>query len=210
MTFFDKLVSIAIKPWSVALFPLGLFLLVLYGDKPISIYFSDLHIQHLVYWISKLGLGLFYLVGFLVAALFCRYIYKNKLWEARFWFLWLSTTLTSSVCVVLKILAGRARPDLWFWWKIYGFYGFKLKSLYWSFPSGHTSTIMGVAFGLAILFPRYEIVYMLLGLLVAVTRIILLQHFLSDILAATWLALLEVALLRWFLVKYKLSTRLHE
>lgn len=209
MSLFDKFFIQASKSWVTLLYSLGIFLLILYVDRPLTTYFFDLHLKSAepaIYWavycFTQLGLGILYLIGFLLAALFFRYHHKNRLWEIRFWFLWASALLSSCVCVILKVLFGRARPDLWFGTGLYGFYGFKLNSLFWSFPSGHTSTVMGIVFGIAVLFPRYERIAMLFGILIAISRVVLFQHYLSDVAAAAWLALIEIAMLRWAVLKW--------
>lgn len=204
MNRFDQLVSLALKPWAIILMPVLLFLLCLYIDVPVATYFITKYLNQrapLLYWFTKLGLGILYLLGFLLAALWFRFVSKNKLWEERCWFLWLAVVFPSVLCLILKVLAGRARPDLWFGWQVFGFYGVKFNAFYWSFPSGHTATMMGLVFGLALVFPKYDIFWMVFGLLVAISRVLLVQHYLSDIVGAAWLALLEVALLRWYVHK---------
>jgi len=95
----------------------------------------------------------------------------------------------------LKVIFGRARPDMLFNDQLYGFYGLQTHAQFWSFPSGHTTTVMGFVFGLCALFPRHCVAFILTGLIVVSTRILLTHHFLSDVLIASYLALLEVGLL---------------
>ena len=97
---------------------------------------------------------------------------------------------------------GRARPILLFQKQFYGFYGFHFDHNFWSFPSGHATTIMGLSFGLSILFPRYVKYFMLLGILVMTTRVILTQHFLSDVLIAAYLCLIEVGIIYYLISRY--------
>lgn len=204
MSPFNRLFSIMIKPWVIVLFAIFLIVSYNYIDKPLAIYFDSFDLKNtmpFLSWITQLGLGAIYLFGFVAGALFFRYVRKNRVWEARFWFLWLCVVTTSTVCIVLKILLGRARPDMWFGKQDYGFYGLQTNSAYWSFPSGHTSTIMGAAFGLCILFPRYTWGFITAGLLVALSRVLLTQHYLTDVACATALALIETGFLLWFLKK---------
>jgi len=85
----------------------------------------------------------------------------------------------------------------------FGFYGFKTSYDYWSFPSGHTTTIMSLAFGLSVLFPRYWVILVSSAVVVALSRVLLIQHYLSDVIVATYLALIEVTILVCFLRKKK-------
>lgn len=90
---------------------------------------------------------------------------------------------------------------MWLNEQIYGFQGPSFNSQFWSFPSGHTSTIMGLVIGLAILFPRRGYFLIGCGLLLVSTRILLLHHYLSDVLMAGYLVVLELGLLTIWLEK---------
>ena len=205
MTPFERLLAIMIKPW-VVVSCIGLIILsILYADQPIAYYFHSLH-QHgytiFLVWLTTLGMNQLYIVPLFILGVIFRYVYHNTLWATRTWFLWSCVLVPNIVCVVLKIGLGRARPDLWFSDQQYGFYGIHTQSSYWSFPSGHTTTVMGFVFGLSVLFPRYTMLYLIFGLMVVVSRVMLTQHYLSDVMVASYLALLEVGLLHyWFQCK---------
>lgn len=190
------------KPSSILAIVLIIMLCYFYVDKNLTTVFYSLKIENnfpLLAWFTHLGHWLIYLILFLGAGFIFRYIIKNPIWEARAWFLWLVVAISSGICIFLKIVLGRARPNLWWRANEYGFYGFHTDINYWSFPSGHTTIIMGLAFSLSVLFPRYFYPLVITGLLVAVSRIILLQHFLSDVLTASYLVLLEIGFLLTFL-----------
>jgi membrane-associated phospholipid phosphatase len=174
---------------------------MLYVDQPLAEWLYSLHLGQEWPWLWSLtGLGetKIYLLGLLALALVARFVFKHKRWEQRFWFLWLCVAIPELVCVVIKIIAGRARPELWFTQQLYGFYGPHLERLFWSFPSGHTTTIMGFALGLCALFPRYIGLYLLLACAVVTSRVLLLEHYLSDVLMATWLCYVEIMLINRF------------
>lgn len=197
---FNRLLSIMMKPWVIILFVIFLIVSYNYIDKPLAIYLNKLDLKNVIPildWITRLGLGAIYLLGFFVVALYFRFVHKNPVWETRFWFLWFCVVTSSLFCIVLKTLLGRARPDMWFEKHDYGFFGLQTNSAYWSFPSGHTSTVMGAAFGLCILFPRHTKLFISGGLTIALSRVLLTQHYLSDVVSATGLALLEIGLLFW-------------
>lgn len=198
MLTFDRLFAAMTRPWVVIAY-FGLTLLSFcYFDKAIAVYFYQLQPSFylkIVHWITWLGFSVLYFSIFLITALFLRYIRMNQKGEERAWFLLLSVVIPGGLCHIFKIIFGRARPGLWVHDHLYGFYWFKTQNLFWSFPSGHTSVIMGVAFGLSIVFPRYLAAFILAGLLVASSRIVLHFHFLSDVLASSYLALLEIGLL---------------
>lgn len=197
----QRLFTIMTKPW-VAMTYLGLVLLsFLYVDKPLALLIQPHSLSANYPWLGFLtvvGEGKFYLVTLLLIALVFRYLVHHRLWELRIWFLWLCVLIPNLICLVLKVFLGRARPELWFSDQVYGFYGFHRDSSYWSFPSGHTTTIMGFVCGLSFLFPRHAWLYLAIGCAVVASRILLLQHYLSDVMIAADLALLEVGVL-WFI-----------
>ncbi len=198
---FDQWLKIMTKPWVILLMLLGGAFLYTYVDQPVAYYCRAIDFKsnfHIVTWITRLGLGGFYLVPFLLLALFFRYIRLNKTLEWRMWFLWCCALIPSLICLVLKMLLGRSRPELLFLGQLYGFYGWGTDAQFWSFPSGHTTTIMGFVFGLCVLFPKYSYAFLISGLLVATSRILLTEHYVSDVVVASYLALLEVGVLCWW------------
>ncbi len=205
MSPFEELFKFARRPLVVMGYLGFVILSFIYFDKPIAIYFYSFDVKtHLpfVYWLTHIGISTVYIVLFFLLALFFRYIRQDKIWELRYWFLWLCLCLPNVVCLFFKMLLGRARPVLFFNEQLYGFYGLNLKSsLFWSFPSGHTTTIMGLAFGLCALFPRYCYVFSIVGVLAVSTRVLLADHYLSDVVMTSYLTLLEVGLIRLFLYR---------
>lgn len=105
---------------------------------------------------------------------------------------------SSSIVLVTKITLGRARPMLWFEQHLYGFYGPSLNSDYWSFPSGHAITVMSILWSLTLLYSKYTVIWLVLGFLVVSTRVFLLQHYISDVLTSTYLALIVAIMVRHY------------
>lgn len=198
MNVFERILGTIIKPWFFASFLLLIMGFIGWIDLPVAEKLYTLQLQQSMPWLKVLtnfGLGVVYFTSLAVLALGFRYILHNTLWERRIWFLWLSVMIPSMVCLALKAVLGRARPDLWFGHHLYGFYGFHTSAQYWSFPSGHTSTIMGFAFGCSILWSRFSGLFILMGIFVAASRVLLTQHYISDVLFASYLALVSIGLL---------------
>lgn len=109
---------------------------------------------------------------------------RNKLW-----FTFIMLIATGISCDILKIIFGRARPEMWFDHHLYGFYWFITKSnaTFWSFPSGHSTTIATLATCLALFIPKTRVVCVLLAISVAAGRIFAQDHYLSDVMAGLWL-----------------------
>lgn len=199
---FDHLLKIMLRPWVVICYLSFVVVSFLYFDQPIAWFFYEEGLRAklpVLYWLTQLGTGEFYIAALFLLALFYRYVRPNKTSEIRSWFLWLCVVVPYLVCCVLKISLGRARPELLFSHQLYGFYGLHFQPKYWSFPSGHTTTLMGLVFGLIILFPRYCYAFFITGVLLISTRILLTNHYLSDVLTSGYLTFLEVALVLFVL-----------
>lgn len=174
----------------------------LYWDKPLADYFHHLDLKgnaSILNLITNIGLGALYFVSLPLLALYFRYRRQNRVWEARAWFLLLCLLISNMVCAVIKVSVGRARPELLFTENLYGFFGPHTQSCYWSFPSGHTTTVMSLTLGLGVLFPRYFYAFLTSGILLASLRIVLTHHYLSDVLTASYLVLLELGFLMYWL-----------
>lgn len=198
MTLFERIFSWMTKPSVVMVYFLCVVLSYYYLDRSLVIYISSQHMnEHYLFLngLTLLGENKFFLTGLMLIALFFRWVKKNRVFEERAWFLWLCVVVCNLICLLLKISIGRARPELLLQENIYGFFGFQTHSTYWSLPSGHTTTIMSLAFGLSIIFPRQAAWFLISAFCVALTRILLLQHYLSDVLTATFLTLIEVGVL---------------
>lgn len=202
MSPFDRILKTMLNPW-VSMSYLGLTVLsFFYFDKPIAYFFNALDLKSKLPWlnsVSQLNINVISVAVLFLVVIFFRYVHRNKVWEARSLFLWLCALISSVICGVLKIILGRARPELLFDDQLYGFYGLQLKSQFWSFPSGHTTSIMGLIFGLCVVFPRHCYAFILTGLLLVSTRVILSCHFFSDVMATTFLTLLEVGFILFLL-----------
>ncbi len=84
----------------------------------------------------------------------------------------------------LKILFGRARPYLWLNGDMSGFHMLRYGAKFASFPSGHTATSVAAAIILSAIFPRGRYVFAIFAALIALSRIILDAHYVSDVIAA--------------------------
>ncbi|NTU92561.1 MAG: phosphatase PAP2 family protein [Chlorobiaceae bacterium] len=110
-------------------------------------------------------------------------------------FLFASVAVSGLASDLVKITVGRARPKLLLEQGIYGFGGFHVEHAWTSFPSGHSATGMSVAVTLSLLFPRFRPLFMAGGLLIALSRLVLDQHYLSDVMAGSMLGIVTAILL---------------
>ncbi|MBU0721692.1 phosphatase PAP2 family protein [bacterium] len=139
------------------------------------------------------------IIGF---AVFKKYK-KNLLYANRFLFLLYINLFSGIISLALKWLFGRIRPwglrdggdsfgflvfqnfDLGFIEKIkYQFITLAdAPTTYTSFPSGHTTTVFAVFTYLSLFFPKYLWLWLSLAIILASSRLLANDHFLSDIFA---------------------------
>ncbi|MDI1352061.1 MAG: phosphatase PAP2 family protein [bacterium] len=204
MTQFDRLFYQMKKPWVMGLYVICIILTYEFIDKSLAIYLHQFDIRthaHLLNILTFFGNWEIYGLVFLCAALYFRYLAKDFSWEKRAWFLFACVFLANLVGLILKVSLSRARPDLWFSQGLFGFYWFTLGHSYWSFPSGHTITVVSLAAGLGCLYTRYFFAFLSLALLIALTRVLLYYHYLSDVMTAFYLGILVVGIITHYLQK---------
>ena len=109
-------------------------------------------------------------------------------------FLFLSIAVSGFVVDVLKVVFGRARPKLLFQSDVYGFAWLMWHPDHWSFPSGHSATIVALMTALWFLWPQHVLFYVLVAMIVSVSRLVVGAHYLADSLAG---ALVAVLTTRW-------------
>ena len=133
--------------------------------------------------ITLAGQSELYLAGGL--ALFLGLRRRNRRAAIVNLFLFTSVALSGLTTDILKVLFGRARPILLFEQDTFGMGWFHFEYEWTSFPSGHSTTAMSVAVTLSLLWPRYRLFFLTGGVLVAASRVVLCQHYLSDVVAGS-------------------------
>ena len=109
----------------------------------------------------------------------------------------LATLAASGAAInILKFIIGRQRPKALFESDFYGLIPFNFHHAMSSFPSGHSQTIWAIAAPLIIRFPRTTPIWLTAGVLVALSRVILTVHFLSDAIAGAFIAIVAAILLK--------------
>jgi len=91
---------------------------------------------------------------------------------------------------LLKLIFGRLRPKLLFNSGAYDFAWLGLRPDHWSFPSGHTATIVALITALWYLWPRHLLFYVLVASVVSLSRVAVGAHYLSDVFAGALIAIL--------------------
>ena len=187
--------------------------LILYVDRPLSQWLRTLDAEHTAFvnvfrFLTDIGLGLWYLWPSGLLALGCfiviavQQIRKEKLapeiltrinrlgFAAGYFFL--CVAISGLLTNLIKRLVGRSRPKLLEQQDVYTLQPLTFKSDWASWPSGHTTTIVAVALALATFFPRWRIPFLVVAVLIGLSRVIVNAHYLSDIVAGTAVASLTV------------------
>jgi lipid A 4'-phosphatase len=105
-------------------------------------------------------------------------------------FLFLSIATSGVIVDILKVVFGRARPKLLFQSDTFGFMWLGWNADHWSFPSGHSATIVALMTALWHLWPQHVLFYILAAAIVAGSRVVVGAHYLGDTLAGALIAVL--------------------
>ncbi len=103
--------------------------------------------------------------------------------------------LSGAVVNLTKIVLGRQRPEYLFRDGFYGFEPLNFDTGANTFPSGHAQTIWVVAAVLCIAFPRHRLAICAVAAVVALSRVVITEHYLSDVLVGSYLGIASVVLL---------------
>lgn len=123
-------------------------------------------------------------------------------------YVFISIALSGITANLLKRVIGRARPGNFDEWGTFGFSPFR-GSRFESFPSGHATTIGALFMALALLLPRYRLLFLVLGVWIGMTRVMVGAHYPSDVVAGlaygAWFALLTAIVFSRYQLVFRLS-----
>lgn len=208
MTQFETTFNLFKKPWFLGLYVLLVILAYHFVDIPLALYFHKLDLRQNMFALKLLtafGKWSIYIVLFVLAGCYFRFVHKNAHYEGKAWFLLGCVLLPNILGFIIKVIVSRARPDLLFTNQLFGFYWFKFDDLYWSFPSGHALTMFGLVSGLGVLFPRSFYPLFGFAVLVALSRVVLYHHYSSDVMTGLYLGILTVGFYTDYLRRYNWS-----
>jgi membrane-associated phospholipid phosphatase len=165
-------------------------------DVHAALFFHDLketEAYRFFKFITRQGESQWYLIPGILAYLLLRK--KKPIIASAGLLLFSSVALSGLTADLIKVIAGRARPKLFFGETLYGFDFLRFEHSWISFPSGHSATAFSVASTLCILFPRYRSIFLLWAALIALSRVVTTQHYISDVLVGSLLGVASTAFL---------------
>ena len=162
--------------------------LIVWIDRPVSLWLRDLDTQHralvdIFRGYTSYAKAEWYLVPSGVAGLILWALGRRRCARLCAYF-FASVAVAGIVTSLLKCLIGRARPVQLDQFGLYGFRPWNWTEARWhSLPSGEATTAFAVAAALAVLFPRYQILWWAFAVVMAAARVMVNAHYLSDIVA---------------------------
>lgn len=179
-----------------------------YLDLPVANFFHQDELQTIYYYsreITNVGYSIHYFVIALTGFIFSKWIYpkahffkkiisSQKNYTINQWSVFSIRTLfiIGLVLNLIKAFIGRQRPhssispnliEFGSQFNHAKFDMFTLDSHWHSFPSGHSQVVFTVAAIALLIWPKQKYIFLVLAGLFALTRVIIHQHFLSDIIA---------------------------
>jgi membrane-associated phospholipid phosphatase len=117
----------------------------------------------------------------------------------RLQFLFFAVLVSVVAGELIKWIVGRGRPFVGGHANAFNFSHFAGTEAYSSFPSGHATTAFALAFAVAAIWPRARIAMIVYALVIAATRLVLLAHHPSDVVAGALVGITGAMVVRyWF------------
>lgn len=123
----------------------------------------------------------------------------------RLQFIFLAVLLPVLVGDLLKGIVGRGRPFLGGEANAFKFAHFAWTESYASFPSGHAVACSALAFAVGALWPGLRVAMIIYALVILATRLVLLAHHPSDVVAGALLGVLGAMAVRYWFAARRLA-----
>jgi len=128
----------------------------------------------------------------------------------RVQFLFLAVLVSVLTGELIKWIVGRGRPFVGGQANAFNFSHFAGTEAYASFPSGHATTAFALAFAVAAIWPRARFAVVVYALVIAATRLVLLAHHPSDVVAGALVGITGAMVVRYWFAARRLSFAIHQ
>jgi undecaprenyl-diphosphatase len=121
----------------------------------------------------------------------------------RIQFIFFAVLLPVLMGEIIKDIVGRGRPFVGGQANAFNFSHFAGTEAYASFPSGHATTAFALAFAVSVLWPRARVPMLIYAIAIGASRLVLLAHHPSDVVAGALLGVIGAMLVRyWFAARH--------
>src|SRR3954452_10197190 len=121
----------------------------------------------------------------------------------RILFIFFAVLLPVLTGEIIKDVVGRGRPFVGGQANAFNFSHFASSEAYASFPSGHATTAFALAFAVSAVWPHLRGVMLAYAVLIGASRLVLLAHHPSDVVAGALLGVIGAMLVRyWFAARH--------
>jgi membrane-associated phospholipid phosphatase len=127
----------------------------------------------------------------------------------RLQFLFCAVAVSVLVTEVIKWTVGRGRPGVGGDGDVFHFSHFAGTPAYSSFPSGHATTAFALAFAVAAVWPRARSAVIVYALVILATRLVLLAHHPSDVVAGALIGIVGAMFARYWFAARRLGFAIH-
>jgi len=184
---------------------------VCFIDRPVSLFLQSLDRQHPEYInffraYTDLGKSAWYLWPSGLGIIFCAVAIRLKRfapqrrqlasWGNHLSYFFICIALSGIITDLLKILIGRGRPVGLERFGLYEFHPFRFSDHWHAMPSGHTTTATVLAWLGCQLAPRAGWIWLILGFMLILSRVMVNAHFVGDVIAGIFVGSLTVITIR--------------
>ncbi len=168
-------------------------------DVPVIVWARENHCTWWINWpelLTHVGHATFWLI-FLIGGGLLLLLLKRPVWGMRLLHAGLAMALAGLMVSAIKIITGRYRPMAYFDHGLWGFdlLALQLKHMKNSFPSGHSCNMGALCTALWMWKPRWWWLWLIVFALITSTRVLVVTHWPSDVLAGGYLGLVVTLLL---------------
>lgn len=115
----------------------------------------------------------------------------------------LSLVLSTIVATILKKIFTRNRP----YWILENLNTYGIDLTDYSFPSGHTTAAFTIATALSLNFPSWTVLFVIMALLIAISRVYLAVHYPTDVVAGMIIGIgtgfiVHILVFPWIMVRF--------
>ncbi len=123
----------------------------------------------------------------------------------RVQFLFLSIAVSAFAAEILKYIIGRGRPFVGGKANPFNFVPFEGTGAYASLPSGHAVAAFALAFAASALWPRLRVFMFTYAIVILLTRLVLLAHHPSDVVAGALIGMVGAMAVRYWFAARRLA-----